>query len=189
MLLEFADNRLIYDYFEWEVGRMTIFLENETDIDLGIDYENIAGRVVEAALEYVHCPYECEVNILLTDNNGIQKVNKQMRGIDSPTDVLSFPMIDYESEADFSIAERDPASYFDADNGELLLGDIMISLDRVREQALEYNHSTVREYAFLIAHSMLHLSGYDHMVEDERIRMEDMQEDILQSIGYTREME
>ncbi|MBO5468324.1 MAG: rRNA maturation RNase YbeY [Lachnospiraceae bacterium] len=167
---------------------MTILLENECDIDLGIDYEEIADRVVEAALDYVKCPYECEVNILLTDNEGIQSVNKQMRQIDAPTDVLSFPMIDYETEADFSIVERDEASYFDAATGELLLGDIMISLEKVVEQSKQYNHSIVREYAFLIAHSMLHLSGYDHMVEEERIRMEQMQEAILQSIGYTRDI-
>ena len=165
---------------------MTILLENECDIDLGIDYEEIADRVVEAALDYVKCPYE--VNILLTDNEGIQSVNKQMRQIDAPTDVLSFPMIDYETEADFSIVERDEASYFDAATGELLLGDIMISLEKVVEQSKQYNHSIVREYAFLIAHSMLHLSGYDHMVEEERIRMEQMQEAILQSIGYTRDI-
>ncbi|MBD8973601.1 MAG: rRNA maturation RNase YbeY [Clostridiales bacterium] len=167
---------------------MTILLENECDIDLGMDYEAIAARVVEAALDYVKCPYECEVNILLTDNEGIRAVNKQMRQIDAPTDVLSFPMIDFETEADFSIAEADEASYFDAATGELLLGDIMISLEKVIEQSKQYNHSVVREYAFLIAHSMLHLSGYDHMVDEERIRMEQMQEAILQSIGYTRDI-
>ncbi len=167
---------------------MTILLENECDIDLGMDYEAIASQVVEAALDYVKCPYECEVNILLTDNDGIQAVNKQMRQIDAPTDVLSFPMIDFETEADFSIAETDAASYFDAATGELLLGDIMISLEKVIEQSKQYNHSVVREYAFLIAHSMLHLSGYDHMMDEERIRMEQMQEAILQSIGYTRDI-
>ena len=97
-------------------------------------------------------------------------------------------MIDFETEADFSIAETDEASYFDAATGELLLGDIMISLEKVIEQSKQYNHSVVREYAFLIAHSMLHLSGYDHMVDEERIRMEQMQEAILQSIGYTRDI-
>ena len=96
-------------------------------------------------------------------------------------------MIDFETEADFSIVEHDEASYFDAATGELLLGDIMISLDKVKEQAKAYNHSVIREYAFLLAHSMLHLSGYDHMVDEERIRMEQMQDEILQSIGYTRD--
>ena len=167
---------------------MTILLENETEITLGIDYEQIAKEVVEAALDYVECPYECQVNILLTDNAGIQVLNQQMRNIDSPTDVLSFPMIDFETEADFSIVESDVSSYFDASSGELLLGDIMISLEKVKEQAEQYNHSVKREYAFLIAHSMLHLSGFDHMEESERIRMEQKQEAILQNIGYTREM-
>jgi len=167
---------------------MTILLENETDMNIGIDYETIAEEVICAALDYVSCPYECQVNILLTDNTGIQDTNKQMRGIDAPTDVLSFPMIDFEQEGDFSIVEKDTASYFDVASGELLLGDIMISLEKVKGQAQQFNHSVKREFAFLIAHSMLHLSGYDHVIDSERIRMEQMQEEILQSIGYTREI-
>lgn len=167
---------------------MTILLEKEYNLNLGFDYEEVAARVVDAALDYVHCPYECEVNILLTDNKGIREVNQNMRGLDKPTDVLSFPMIAFEQEADFSPVEAEEAAYFNASSGELLLGDIMISLEKVIEQAKQYNHSVVREYAFLIAHSMLHLSGYDHMEEEERSRMEQMQEAILQSIGYTRDM-
>lgn len=166
---------------------MTILLENETELNIGINYKGIAKEVVQAALDYVNCPYECQINILLTDNAGIQAMNQQMRGIDAPTDVLSFPMIDFEQEGNFSIVEKDTAAYFDAESGELLLGDIMISLNKVVKQAEEYNHSVKREYAFLIAHSMLHLSGYDHMIEEERVQMEQMQENILQSIGYTRD--
>lgn len=166
---------------------MTILLEKETDFSFEIEYEQIAEKVVQAALDYVECPYECEVNILLTDNEGIHVTNKEMRNIDAPTDVLSFPMIEFETEGDFSVVEED-VSLFNATTGELLLGDIMISLERAAEQAKEYNHSLKREYAFLIAHSMLHLSGYDHMEEEERIRMEHMQEEILQSIGYTRDI-
>ncbi len=166
---------------------MTILLEKETQFSLTMEYESIAKQVVKAALDYVKCPYECEVNILLTDNNGIQVMNQQMRNIDAPTDVLSFPMIAFENEADFSVVEND-ITCFNASSGELLLGDIMISLEKVEEQAKQYNHSIIREYAFLIAHSMLHLSGYDHMEEDERIRMERCQEEILQQIGYTRDM-
>ncbi|MGN0153727.1 MAG: rRNA maturation RNase YbeY [Lachnospiraceae bacterium] len=167
---------------------MTVLLENETNISLGIEYESIAREVIETALDYVNCPYECEINILLTNNEGIHAANKQMRGIDAPTDVLSFPMIDFEKEGDFSLVENAVSSYFNAASGELLLGDIMISLDKVKEQAEQYNHSIKREYAFLIAHSILHLSGYDHMEDSERIQMEQMQEDILQRIGYTRDI-
>lgn len=167
---------------------MTILFENESEMDLKLDYEKIAGEVINAALDYVKCPYECEINLLLTDNAGIKEINKQMRNIDAPTDVLSFPMIEFEEEGDFSIVESNVCSYFNAENGELLLGDIMISLERAIEQAEEFNHSIKREYAFLIAHSMLHLSGFDHMVDEERLRMEKMQEDILTSIGYTRDI-
>ena len=168
---------------------MTILLENETDISCDLEFNKIAEEVILASLDYVKCPYECQINIMLTDNNGIQITNQSMRGIDAPTDVLSFPMIDFEKEADFSIVEKNPAAYFDSESGELLLGDIMVSLERMMSQAREYNHSFKREYAFLIAHSMLHLSGYDHMEEEERIRMEAIQEAILQSIGYTRDIE
>lgn len=168
---------------------MTILLENEADIDCELDYKGIAKQVVDASLDYVKCPYECQINILLTDNAGIQMTNQLMRGMDAPTDVLSFPTIPFRSEADFSIVEEDVTAYFDADSGELLLGDIMISLERMVSQAKEYNHSMKREYAFLLAHSMLHLSGFDHMEKEEQIHMEQMQEAILQSIGYTRDIE
>ena len=167
---------------------MTILLENETDMDIGIEYEPTARQVITAVLDYIQCPYECEVNILLTDNAGIQELNSRMRGIDAPTDVLSFPVVEFVRAGDFSLVEQEPASYFNVNSGELLLGDIMISLDRLIEQARQYHHSVRREYAFLIAHSMLHLSGYDHVDEEERMEMEQMQEDILQSIGYTRDI-
>lgn len=166
---------------------MTIWMENETAMQQGINYEKIAQEVVEASLEYVGCPYECELNILLTDNTGIQETNQRMRGMDAPTDVLSFPAISFEKAGDFSVVEESAAEYFNADTGELLLGDILISLEKAEEQAGLYGHSLQREFAFLIAHSMLHLSGYDHMEEEERIRMEQMQEEILKGIGYTRE--
>lgn len=182
-------NKIFNILLEKYEGRMTILLENETELDIGIDYEMIADRVITAVLDYVSCPYECEVNVLLADNKRIQEMNKKMRGMDTATDVLSFPMIEFQKEGDFSIVEEDEASYFDAASGELLLGDIMISLEKVTEQAKRFNHSMKREYAFLIAHSMLHLSGYDHMTDSERIRMEQMQEEILQDIGYTREIE
>lgn len=167
---------------------MTILLENETEIDIGIEYEQTAREIIIAVLKYLQCPYECEVNILLTDDKGIQEMNRQMRDLDAPTDVLSFPAVEFIKAGDFSIAEQDVAAHFDVNSGELLLGDIMISLQRLQKQAKEYNHSVKREYAFLITHSMLHLSGFDHMMEEERVEMEQMQEEILQSIGYTRDI-
>ena len=99
---------------------------------------------------------------------------------------MSFPMLDYEVAGDFSMAEDD-ISNFNPDSGELILGDIVISYDKVIEQAAEYNHSRNRELAFLVAHSMLHLFGFDHMVDDERIEMEEKQNIILNNLGITRE--
>ena len=175
-------------YIVYNEEAMTVLLENETNIDIGIEYEKVAREIISAALEYLHCPYECEINILLTDDEGIRKVNRQLRDIDAPTDVLSFPAVEFIKAGDFSVVEDDVAACFDVNSGELLLGDIMISLPKVQEQAREYNHSVKREYAFLIAHSMLHLSGYDHMTEEDRIEMERLQDEILQSIGYTRDI-
>jgi len=166
---------------------MTILLDNETDISLGIEYEKIADKVINASLNYLDCPYECEVNVLLTDNSGIREVNRQMRNIDSATDVLSFPSIEFNEPGDFSIVENDITSNFNSDTGELMLGDIMISLEKVSEQAGAFGHSNKREYAFLIAHSMLHLAGYDHIDDEERLIMEEKQNEILDSIGYTRD--
>ena len=84
------------------------------------------------------------------------------------------------------VLEETPEEYFDPDTGELLMGDIVISVDKVKEQAEKYGHSQTRELAFLVAHSMLHLSGYDHMEDEERIQMEDMQREILERRGYRR---
>ena len=149
---------------------MSIIIENEYEGEINIPYEKIAHEVIEAAIDYVDCPYECEVNLMLTDNDTIHEINKEQREIDRPTDVLSFPMAEYEQPADFSKIEEDPMA-FDPESGEFLLGDIVISKEKVIAQAEEYGHSVKREYAFLIAHSVLHLSGYDHMEEEEKRQM------------------
>lgn len=166
---------------------MTVNIENEYLCEISIDYLHIIHEVVEAAIEYVKCPYEVEVNVLLTDNEGIQEINREQRKIDRPTDVLSFPMIEFQKPEEFQLVEEHPEDYFNQDTGELLLGDIVISVDKVYEQAQEFGHSAERELAFLVAHSMLHLSGYDHEEEAERLVMESKQEEILQQKGYTRD--
>ncbi|MEZ3445597.1 MAG: rRNA maturation RNase YbeY [Lachnospiraceae bacterium] len=165
---------------------MTFYVESETDRALPFDAEEVAGTVIREALDYEQCPYEVSLNVLLTDNEGIHELNRQYRGIDRPTDVLSFPNVDYDNPADFSVIEDHIEDYFDPDNGELCLGDIVISVDRVYEQAGEYGHSVRREYAFLIAHSMLHLLGYDHMEPGDAAVMERKQEEILDRLGITR---
>ena len=138
---------------------MTVSIEYEAEKKLDLPYEKIIKEIVEASLDFEKCPYEAEVNVILTDNDAIQAINKEYRQIDAPTDVLSFPMVDYEKPSDF---------------------------DHVEEQAEKYGHSQTRELAFLVAHSMLHLCGYDHMVDEERLVMEDRQRQILDTRGYTR---
>lgn len=165
---------------------MTILVENEVNRELDFDYEEVIKTVISKTLETENCPYETEVNVLLTGNEEIHEANKEFRGIDRPTDVLSFPMVDYDYPSDFSYVEENQESYINPETDELLLGDIMISVDKVYEQADEYGHSRKREFAFLIAHSMLHLLGYDHIDESERKVMEVKQEAILDALGITR---
>jgi probable rRNA maturation factor len=169
------------------VHRMTIYLENETDTAFGFDTRETAGRVAEKVLELEKCPYEAVVNILLTDDQGIRQFNMDFRQIDAPTDVLSFPNIAYDEPADFCRVEEQAADCFEPDTGELVLGDIMISVDKVREQAVSYGHSEKREFAFLVAHSMLHLLGYDHMTKEEASVMEEKQEKALSELQITRD--
>lgn len=165
---------------------MTFYVENETEVSFPFDVEEIVRQVAEAVLEVENCPYEVQLDVILTDNEGIRRFNREYRGIDRETDVLSFPNLDFETEADFSIDSEREADYFDPDTGELLLGDIIISVDRVKEQAKAYGHSERREFAFLVAHSMYHLCGYDHMTKEEASVMEQKQEAVLTGLGVTR---
>ena len=166
---------------------MTYYVEKETACDFPFSVEEIVELVCGAVLEEEGCPYEVQVNVVLTDNTGIREINRECRGIDRETDVLSFPNVDFSEQGNFDIDEELEADYFDPDSGELVLGDIMISVDKVFEQAKEYGHSVKREFAFLVAHSMLHLCGYDHMEETERMRMERRQDEILTGLGITRD--
>ena len=165
---------------------MTIQIEYETDIQMDIPWERIIHDIIPAALDYEQCPYEAEVSVILTDNGSIRELNRDYRQIDAPTDVLSFPMLEFESESDFSHVEDSVEDCFDPETGELVLGDIIISVEKVMEQAEKYGHSRERELAFLLAHSMLHLCGYDHMDDAEQKEMERRQDDILSGKGYYR---
>ncbi|MCD8125200.1 MAG: rRNA maturation RNase YbeY [Lachnospiraceae bacterium] len=168
---------------------MTLHVDVETDRLWDLPYEELLRRVVEGALDYEECPYEAEVSVLLTDDEGIRQINRENRGVDAATDVLSFPMAEYPAPGDFSRLEDEQADCFHPETGELLLGDIVISMDRVAEQAERYGHSRTRELAFLAAHSMFHLMGYDHMEEDERLVMERKQRELLEQLGISREAE
>ena len=166
---------------------MTFYAENETSFSFDFDWESVYQEVALAVLDLEECPYETEVNLLLTDNNGIHEFNKETRNIDAPTDVLSFPNIESDTPANFDIAESQEAGCFEPDSGELILGDIIISVDKVISQAEEYGHSHKREFAFLVAHSMLHLCGYDHMTPEEEQEMIKKQEAVLSTLGITRD--
>ena len=164
---------------------MTVSVEEEINADFSFDYEKTAGDVIRYTIAHEKFPFEAEVNLLLTDDEGIQMMNKEFRNIDSPTDVLSFPMIHYESAGDFTKLEAD-ADNFNPDTGEVVLGDIILNTDLVKQQAESFGHSELREFAFLIVHSMLHLFGYDHMTEKEADAMEQVQKEILEELHILR---
>ena len=170
---------------------MQIYFENEyTEKPLeelfDFDCASVAEKVAVQALAMEECPYECELSLTLTDDPGIHEINLEMRGIDRATDVLSFPMLEFEEPGDYSTIEEGTPDAFDPDTGELLLGDIVISADHVLAQAEEYGHTVLREYAFLIVHSMLHLQGFDHIEPDDALIMEQAQDDIMEKIGIRR---
>ena len=145
----------------------------------------LVRRCCNAVLQLEQFPHNAEISVVFIDNDQIQELNREYRGKDMPTDVLSFPMIPFETPADYSVVE-DQDEYFDLDTDELLLGDVMISVDRVFSQAEEYGHSTEREFSFLFAHSMLHLLGYDHMEPEEAAVMEKKQSEALAALGINR---
>ncbi len=168
---------------------MTINIDDESELKQPIfdfDYEQVISDVINEAIDYAKCPYEAEVSVLLVNNSRIQEINKENREIDAATDVLSFPMIEYEKEGDFDFLEENGEDCFEPDTGELLLGDIVISVEKVYEQADKYGHSVKRELAFLTAHSMMHLFGFDHMIPEEAKIMEEHQNNILNNLGITR---
>ena len=165
---------------------MSFYADNEYEKEFPFDIDKTIENVINACSRMVSCPYEISVNILITDDENIRRYNKEYRDIDKETDVLSFPAVDYEEPADFSIAEKNRYSYFDADTDELILGDIILNGDRVFKQALEYDHSVYREFSFLIAHSMLHLFGYDHIEKEDETEMFMLQDKIMDELNISR---
>lgn len=155
-----------------------------SDVELPEGMEDHVKRVILTALAAQGMNLPCEINVLLTDDAGIQALNKRMRGIDQATDVLSFPMFDIPEGYLPSALCSDP------DTGLIALGDMCISLERARAQAAEFGHSLEREVSYLTVHSVLHLLGYDHTDEGMRkARMREREEAILAELGLTRENE
>ena len=154
----------------------------ESELDSPFPYEAFFRQCITKALELEQVTLPCEINVLITDNEGIHRINLEQRQVDAPTDVLSFPMFNLTAGQP-PVDERllDPATH------RLPLGDMVISLERATAQAEEYGHSFDRECAYLTVHSMLHLLGYDHEREEEDRRlMRNLEEEIMQELGLLR---
>lgn len=164
---------------------MTSYVDIDEDIDTGFDVNELADKLMDKVTGAEGCPYETCINLRVTHSEDIREYNRDFREIDSVTDVLSFPALDIEN-GDFESVDENDLSLFDPDSGELMLGDIMINYDRVISQAEEYGHSILREFAFLLTHSLFHLCGYDHMDEASAQLMEEKQESVLKELGITR---
>ena len=135
-------------------------------------------KVAEESLKYENFDPNCEISLSFVTNSEIHKINKQFRNIDRETDVLSFPQLTFEEG---EIPEKN-------ENGEIILGDIIISVEKAKAQAEEYGHSAARECGFLTTHSVLHLLGYDHeRGEDDTARMRRREKEYLEAIGLTRD--
>ena len=140
---------------------------------------SIIQRCVEATLKDQKVPVPCEINVLVTNDKGIQAINKVCRDIDKPTDVLSFPMFQFEP----GVLPEDWETFMDPETGLCPLGDMAISLERAVAQAKEFGHSVRREVGYLTIHSMLHLLGYDHLDEGpQKAQMRCREEEIAASI-------
>ena len=160
-------------------------MEHEVYIDAEVEtpaaVEEQIRRAVLAALEGEEVDVPCVVEVCVTDDGGIRQTNLDTRGVDRPTDVLSFPMFELEP------GEKPRAEWADPDTDKVLLGDMMISLERAEAQAKEFGHSPEREVCYLAVHSVLHLLGYDHLDEGPmKARMREREEAILEKLGITR---
>ncbi len=165
-----------------------VYYDNEygQEFDLDTDTKSLCVFLLDNTLDYLQCEYDAECSLVITTTDDIHEYNLSSRGIDSATDVLSFPAIDFQKPCDYSIIDENNYTMFNPDTGCLMLGDIVISYEHVLKQAEEYAHTVKRELSFLILHSILHLFGYDHMTDEDRVIMEEVQKDILNELGITR---
>lgn len=159
----------------------------QNKIEVNEELINIINEVCEKALkaEEVNIPYQ--ISLLFVDNEEIRDINRETRGIDKATDVLSFPMLDYPKDKVFKeVYKETKFNEIYLDGEELVLGDMVLSLERAKEQSIEYNHSFNREVCYLVVHSILHLLGYDHMEDEEKKRMRKREEEILGDLNIIR---
>lgn len=165
-MIEFSNNQEIYNFKD--------------------EFKSLIDSAVFETLKFEGFKYNYEISVVITDNSGIKKINHQFRNIDRETDVLSFPMIEFDKKNMHDQAYQVSEDEINPENGNVMLGDIVISIEKAYEQAREYGHSIDREIAFLTVHSTLHLLGYDHMqVEDEKV-MINKQKAILAGMNLSR---
>jgi len=151
---------------------------NFLDIKENEEYIKLTEKVLSKAFEVENIDkLNLYINVILTNPENIRKTNKEFRNVDKETDVLSFPMFEKEEIINLKNKEDDILE---------VLGDIMISIERVKQQAVEYNHSFERELAYMLVHGFYHLMGYDHMVEEEKRQMREKEENVLQKLNITR---
>lgn len=151
------------------------------------EFEMLIKNVIEATLKEEEVTVDTEVSVIFIDNEYIKDINLEFRNKDSVTDVLSFPLIDYPEKKVYKevyLNEKLDDSYYN--EGRLMLGDIAISLERTKEQSIEYGHSMKREAAYLVVHSVLHLLGYDHMIDEDKQVMRAREEFILNKLDIKR---
>lgn len=161
-----------------------ILIENQqSKIEIPSEINDVIKKAIEESLDFEECDFSAQVSVTIVDNDEIKEINKEHRGIDKPTDVLSFPMLEFDEEGNAIDCDFDMF-----EDGKVLLGDIVISAERANEQAKEFGHSFRREMAFLTVHSMLHLLGYDHVDDPEGEKMMfEKQKEILDIMGIKRE--
>lgn len=159
--------------------------QNKIEVSEGLT--SLLEDIIDYALKYEGVKYEYEISLLYVDNEIIKDINIKHRNINKATDVLSFPMLEYKvgtTYVDHYLDFTFDQSYFD--EGKLVLGDIVLSLERAQEQSEEFGHSFDRECSYLIVHSVLHLLGYDHMIEKDKIKMRIAEEKILEAFNQSR---
>ena len=155
------------------------FTDEQNKIDFTLEYEELCQKVIVESLRCEEFDNDFCVFVTLTDNENIRLINNEQRGIDKETDVLSFPVLEFEDG-------KMIAGVGDYYEDKLILGDIVLSLEKAKQQSAEYGHSFEREMCYLICHSMLHLLGYDHETEEERELMRSKEEKTLEELGLTR---
>ena len=158
---------------------MAVYIENQAKARFAFHYRVLIEKAVQTVMKDKQIPGELDVNVLIVAPERIREINRDTRNLDQVTDVLSFPYFEYDRPGFF---DRDRIDWAEED----ILGDIVICADKVMAQAEEYGHSVKRELAFLTVHSMLHLTGYDHIDPRDAELMETEQKKIMEELGITR---